>query len=105
MKIINCLQLIFAVFIISLGILYSNYERLSLSMCKKEGKAVVVDKYKIYARGYFMKYEYLVGGEYYSTSESLTKKKEVSYFKIGDTIDIYYGCGNSNISKFKEIVD
>ena len=95
-------SLFFVIFIISFGILYSCYEQHALSECNKESKAIIVDKYRIRSRGYFMKYEYFVDGKKYSTSESLSSKREVEHFLFGDTIDIFYNCKDHSISRFAD---
>ncbi len=103
MKLSNWIQLLLLVLLILLGIIAAKYDRIQLSKCSKESKAIIINKNKRKGRGYVMKYEYYVNNSRFTTSESLKKKIEVQSFNIGDTISIMYGCHDSNVSKFLKI--
>ncbi len=97
------IQLAFAITIIFIGILGSVFKRHNLNTCSKQVKAVIVDKYRIKSRGYFIKYSYYVEEKKYESSESIKRKKEIDAFRIGDTITINYSCTFPDFSKFKEL--
>ncbi|PHN06975.1 hypothetical protein CRP01_08420 [Flavilitoribacter nigricans DSM 23189 = NBRC 102662] len=64
---------------------------------------MIIDKYRIKSRGYFIKYAYKVNGSDYESSESIKQKIEVESFHIGDTLDISVSCLDPNVSKFKPL--
>lgn len=103
MKLVNWIQLFLLVFLILLGISAAIYDKMQLSKCRKEGKAIIVSKNKRKGRGHVMKYKYQVDENRFTTSESIKKKVEVQTFNVGDTIDITYSCSDPNVSKFKKI--
>jgi len=81
------------------GIIITNCENNLLETCSKEGKAVVVKKYKMRKKGYSILYIYVVNQKEYKTSESI-KRSEVKYINIGDTLRIKYSCQDPNVSRY-----
>ena len=103
MKTQNWIQLFLLVSLLLFGILAGIYDRSKLQTCSQEGKAVIIDKYEMKSRGYFIKYEYIVNGAIYTKSEPITGKVEVNSFHVGDTIDIIVSCTDHNVSTHKKI--
>lgn len=101
MKTINWIQLGLLVSLILLGVFAAIYDNSKLTECNLNGKAVIVDKSKRKSRGYFIKYQYEIEGNTYTSSESLDKEEEL-IFKMGDTIDIAISCGDFNVSRYKK---
>lgn len=102
MKTIHWIQLLLFLGIISLGIFAALYNKSKLTDCHRNSKAIVVNKYRLKKRGYFIKYQYKIKEKNYTTSESLDKEIENSVF-AGDTINIIVSCSDNNVSSFKNI--
>ena len=86
--------------IISLGIFASIYEENELKKCSNKSTGLIKDIYEITKRGYFVKYEYIIDGEKYETSEGIRTKNDLMKFSTGDTIQIYFACDSPEFSKY-----
>lgn len=103
MKLINWVQLILLVGLISLGVFASLFEQNKLNECAKEIRGIIVDKYEIRNRGYFIKYKYYVENQEYYSSESLDSDVEVNALNIGDSLKILISCDDASISEHKPL--
>ncbi|MEM6321002.1 MAG: hypothetical protein AAF960_25275 [Bacteroidota bacterium] len=100
MKLKNWIQLFALVGIIAFGFYESNKHKTMLSSCSKNTRAIIIDRYTIKSRGYFIKYKYQVNGKEYESSESLKGDLEIETFEKGITIDIEYSCEDPDFSKY-----
>ena len=91
------MMLLAVVGLIWYGFYSSKKERIMLESCSQKSVAVVVNIYKPRKKGYTIKYNYIVNGEKYSSSESIRRSQKDSFF-VGDTILINYSCEDFNVS-------
>lgn len=83
---------------------YAHYNtNTKLKSCSRELKAIVIDKYSIPSKGFYIKYRYRVQGKEYITTNPLANRKEVDFWTFGDTINIFYSCEDHSLSKYKKL--
>ncbi len=97
MRIKNLLNFSFVIGVISYGFYLSKKETALLRSCSRESKAIVIDKYRVRKKGYRLRYNYMVNGIKYSTTEVIRREQRDS-FAVGDTILIKYSCEDNNVS-------
>lgn len=98
MKLINWISLLVLVVFISVGAYSVWKENKVLSECSNQVKGLIVDKYKINKRGYFIKYKYEVEGSDYFASVPI-KGRLIKDLWIGTSINVSVSCQDPNVSE------